>query len=340
MGASHAFAFLLPFVGGCVIITADQERQREIDSEDTGDFGTEAWVQLAAGGLHTCGLRDNGIVECWGKNDRGQSNPPTDARFAQITAGDSHSCGLQRGPNAGVPLCWGDNTWGAVGDAPKSAFKKIVAGGFHTCGLQKDDTALCWGQNNDGQCNVVPGEAYIDISAGKHHTCAVRTDGTLYCWGENDCDQADYPGGNTWTRVFAGEQYSCALDSAGEITCWGAAETAGCDYDEGTLEVPETDPKDFDEPWVYATMSAGPWHACAITTRDEILCWGQSGQGATDMDDDFLYVDVSAGGGYGGDHTCALTTSNDILCDGFDTWGQCSPPVDPDDVTDDTGTKK
>jgi hypothetical protein len=35
------------------------------------------------------------------------------------------------------------------------------------------------------------------------------------------------------------------------------------------------------------------------------------------MDDDFLYVNVSAGGGYGGDHTCAITTTNDILCDGL-----------------------
>jgi hypothetical protein len=95
-------------------------------------------------------------------------------------------------------------------------------------------------------------------------------------------------------------------------------------------------------------MDAGPWHACAITKSPtgtdnakskQIKCWGEAGQGATDMDNDFLYVNVSAGGGYGGDHTCALTTSNNILCEGFDTWGQCSPPVDPGDTTD-TGTKK
>jgi len=170
MGASHAFAFLLPFAGGCVIITADQERQQEIDVTDTGETHGDGWVQLAAGGLHTCGLRENGIVECWGKNDRGQSNPPESARFSQITAGDSYSCGLQKDPNAGVPLCWGDNTWGVVGDAPKSAFQKLAAGGFHTCGLQLDGTALCWGQNDDGQINVVGigvGDDLIDGVAGQ-----------------------------------------------------------------------------------------------------------------------------------------------------------------------------
>ena len=339
MGASHAFAFLLPFAGGCVIITADQERQKEIEVEDTGDELGDAWVQVAAGGLHTCGLRENGVVECWGKNDRGQTNVPAEARFEQVTAGDSHSCGLQKDPNAGVPRCWGDNTWGNVSDAPKSAFEKLSAGGFHTCGLQLDHTAMCWGQNDDGQANVVPGEQYKDISSGRHHTCAVRVDGTLYCWGENDCGQSDYKGGTNWERVYAGEQYTCAIDTDGEITCWGAAETAGCDYDEGTTDAPETDRKDPTEPWWFVDMAAGPWHACAITSLNEIMCWGQEGQGATDLDNDFLYESVTAGGGYGGDHTCALTTSNDILCEGFDTWGQCSPPVDPDDVTD-TGTKK
>ncbi len=86
-------------------------------------------------------------------------------------------------------------------------------------------------------------------------------------------------------------------------------------------------------------MAAGPFHACGLTSRQEVMCWGQAGQGATDVDDDYQYVDVSAGGGYGGEHTCSLTTGNNILCVGFDTWGQCSPPVDPDDVTDDSGTK-
>jgi alpha-tubulin suppressor-like RCC1 family protein len=337
MGPSRAIAFLFSFASGCVLITSSEERHKHADVIDTGDRGSEAWKQLAAGGLHTCGLRDNGIVECWGKNDKNQSTPPADARFEQITAGDSHSCGLQADPNAGLPLCWGDNFNGAVGDAPPVAFKKLVAGGFHNCGLQLDGTALCWGQNDDGQCNVVAGEVYLDIAAGRHHTCAVRANGTIFCWGRNACDQTNYPGGSNWVRVYCGDQYSCALDDAGEIECWGAAKTEGCDYDEGTKEVPETDPKDLDEPWVWEDMSAGPWHACGLTTRKEVLCWGQAGQDATNVDDDYEYEQVSAGGGYGGEHTCSLTTDNDILCVGFDTWGQCSPPVD-DDEPKDSGT--
>jgi alpha-tubulin suppressor-like RCC1 family protein len=339
MGSSHAIAFLIPLAAGCVIITGDQERQREIVIEDTGENeGSEQWVQVATGGLHSCGLRDNGIVECWGKDDKGQSSPPTDARFDSITLGDAFSCGLQKAPNAGVPRCWGDSSQGIIAEAPAVAFQKIAAGGFHVCGLQLDGTALCWGRNDDGQSNVVPGEVYIDIAAGRHHSCAVRQNGTLYCWGENDCQQTVYPGGDAWKRVYAGFQYSCALDTAGEIECWGSAEAEGCFYKEDTLTPPATDPEDLDEPWVYEDMSAGPFHACAQTTRQEVFCWGSDSQGATDVDDDYLYVNVSAGGSsLAAEHTCSITTGNDILCVGYDVWGQCSPPVDPDDVADDTG---
>ena len=31
---------------------------------------------VSAGGEHTCGLRADGSVECWGRDDAGQSSPP------------------------------------------------------------------------------------------------------------------------------------------------------------------------------------------------------------------------------------------------------------------------
>jgi alpha-tubulin suppressor-like RCC1 family protein len=242
-----------------------------------------------------------------------------------------------------VPRCWGDNTWGNVSDAPKSAFEKLSAGGFHTCGLQLDHTALCWGQNDDGQSNVVPGEQYKDISAGLHHTCAVRVDGTLYCWGENDCDQASYPGGNSWERVYAGSQYSCALDTAGEITCWGAKETDGCDY-RGNARRARDRSQGLRR--ALGLRRHGRRSLCvrdhdertAPTTRSNIKCWGQEGQGATDMNNDFLYVERERGRRVRQrPHLCAHHDEQHPLR-GFDTWGQCTPRRSG--RHDDTGTKK
>lgn len=38
--------------------------------------GTGRYTQISAGKLHTCGVRLNGTVDCWGDNGRGQSSPP------------------------------------------------------------------------------------------------------------------------------------------------------------------------------------------------------------------------------------------------------------------------
>jgi alpha-tubulin suppressor-like RCC1 family protein len=42
--------------------------------------------QVSAGLYHTCGLRPDGTVECWGANGSGQSSPPSGA-FTQVSAG-------------------------------------------------------------------------------------------------------------------------------------------------------------------------------------------------------------------------------------------------------------
>ena len=63
------------------------------------------FTSLSAGFGHTCGLRTDGAVACWGLNDQGEASPPPGA-FASVTVGDNFSCGLR--PN-GAAECWGYN---------------------------------------------------------------------------------------------------------------------------------------------------------------------------------------------------------------------------------------
>ena len=66
------------------------------DGTDDGDSVTqsvtvsEPWDQIAAGGLHSCGLLPSGTVECWGDDSDGQSSPPSSI-FDQVEAGGFHS---------------------------------------------------------------------------------------------------------------------------------------------------------------------------------------------------------------------------------------------------------
>lgn len=70
-------------------------------------------VQVSCGSGNTCGLHDNGYVECWGKNQYGQSSPPQYIRFKQISVGNfGHSCGITV---ENLSICWGLNDRGQLG---------------------------------------------------------------------------------------------------------------------------------------------------------------------------------------------------------------------------------
>jgi alpha-tubulin suppressor-like RCC1 family protein len=84
--------------------------------------------QLALGDQHTCALRDDGRVLCWGLNDSGQlghnTNVGTVAPNVTPTLVDSTDLGVVR---------------------------QLALGVFHTCVLRDDGRVLCWGLNASGQ---------------------------------------------------------------------------------------------------------------------------------------------------------------------------------------------
>ena len=67
---------------------------------------TGAFTAVAAGEHHSCGLRSDSTVTCWGSNDHGQSEARTGA-FTAVTAGGRHSCGLR---SDSTVTCWGQAT--------------------------------------------------------------------------------------------------------------------------------------------------------------------------------------------------------------------------------------
>ena len=57
--------------------------------------GTSVLVNsVSAGGGHTCGIRSDGTLACWGLNVDGQTTPPA-GTFAQVSAGGRHTCGIR-----------------------------------------------------------------------------------------------------------------------------------------------------------------------------------------------------------------------------------------------------
>ena len=105
------------------------------DESSTSSESNNVFVSISAGAGHTCGLRTDGSVECWGYNFVGQSIPP-DGSFKSVSAGFNHTCGVK---TDGSLECWGNDEIGQS-SPPAGSFTSVSAGGYHTCGLNR--TAL------------------------------------------------------------------------------------------------------------------------------------------------------------------------------------------------------
>ena len=175
----------------------------------------DAFIAVSAGGLHTCGLRGDGTVECWDGNFNEELGSPS-GRFSAVTSGEYHSCGLR---TDGTVNCWGGLVLAEQEDTPSGRFSAISAGDGHTCGLRDGGTVECWGRNSYGQTDT-PAGLFSAVSARGRHSCGLRTGGTVECWGNNYYGQTDAPAG-LFTAVSAGGQHSCGLRDGGTVECWG-----------------------------------------------------------------------------------------------------------------------
>ena len=91
---------------------------------------------VSAGSHHTCAVRADGGVDCWGYNYFGQAEDQA-GPFVQVSVGSDHSCGLRVD---GRVDCWGWND--ELGQATDQAgpFRQVSAAENHTCGLYEIHT--------------------------------------------------------------------------------------------------------------------------------------------------------------------------------------------------------
>lgn len=154
-----------------------------------------AHVQVSAAWKHSCGVKPDGHVACWGRNDQGQSSPPA-GRFVQVSAGKLNTCGVK---TDGRVACWGSNEHGASTPAPGS-FVQLSAGYQHACGVKLDGSVACWGLgmfgSGRGFSTPPPGANLRSISGSQSQYCGVTMAGRVTCWGnDNDSGNMTPPAG-------------------------------------------------------------------------------------------------------------------------------------------------
>jgi len=179
-------------------------------------------VALAAGHAHTCALRDDHHVWCWGDGSDGQLGGGTTASSAhpvevsalgastlELAAGGALTCAR----TDTQVLCFGADASGQAGQPATARVPVPTAvpgldlptalsvGGAHACARRADGTVRCWGAGARGQLGdgaavdrSTPGPfgamlvGAVSVAAGGAHTCVVGADGVV-CSGAGDAGQ-------------------------------------------------------------------------------------------------------------------------------------------------------
>lgn len=285
-------------------------------------------TQISANGNHTCAVTPEGGAKCWGFNGSGQ-------------------LGNNSTTNSSVPVAVSGLTSGVV---------SISAGTTYSCAVTSVGGAKCWGFNGTGQLgnnstttSLVPvnvsglTSGVASLAAGVSFTCAVTTSSGAKCWGQNG--SYGMLGNNSTTdssvpvnvsglttgvaSVTVGQYHACALTSTGGVKCWGhnGFYQLG-DYSTTTGLFPGDV---FGLTSGVASISAGTYHTCAVTTAGGVKCWGSNGAGQLgDGTQNTQMAPVGVSGltsgvsriSGGASHTCALTTAGATVCWGANTVGQ------------------
>jgi alpha-tubulin suppressor-like RCC1 family protein len=320
-----------------------------------GEFGCIAAID--AGSEHTCAVRRDGDVYCWGANDGGQlgsgkfepwtkphpvcmgtsescEGPTIDFNATVVSAGSNHSCALDA---SGMVWCWGSN------DDPASTDCFGQLGTGDDCSVLPRTNRPAFGIDRSQVEPVV-----VSLQTRSNLNCARNDAGQVYCWGSGAHGQigdgqnlavnptpAPVQGlGGPAVAVALSECYACAL-RADALVCWG-------DYDEGCAGdgLPNQAEAVFDQFAFDAAacitkngcIAGGRDHTCFIDALGKVYCFNDNEFGqlgiAPSSARSAQPVEVAGLPGFanqlvaGDAFTCALQSDGAVYCWGANESGQ------------------
>ena len=259
---------------------------------------------VSVGREHSCAVRADYTVTCWGSNKDGKSNAPA-GKFLTVSAGGSHTCGVRIDRTVD---CWGSGSsdsrsflnpslghlqFGTASQPELFLSVSVSAQLSVSCGLKADQTILCWGQYPGA-----PKGSFLSVSTGYFHSCGVRTDETVACWTQRDLVLGDEneiymtsgaplhaPEGR-FLSVSSGGNFACGVRTDQTVGCWRASGEWGPsgEWKWGTRE-------DLHAPeGRFLSVSSALSYSCGVRASEIVECWGLDGEDLHAPEGRFLSV--------------------------------------------------
>lgn len=281
-------------------------------------------VSVASGWGHSCAVRNDGSVWCWGANNVGQAGHPSFLdqlvpvrvpglpAVASIHASGLGTCAVTV---AGELWCWGDFEY---------------FNGLLVAGKQQSDRA------SPGR--IAGLSQVIAMGLGPNNACAVTVAGQVYCWGNSgngqigDNNASSYPGSpqhvlNVSDAVTVAVSYGsvCAIRAGGALACWGVVPGV---YNSSSAHTAAPTAISVDVGYALSSITAVSNGYCGITSLGAAHCWGGEAPdfGAGEESRPYIFragplspalTQSAMAIAAGRNHGCALTDDSGVSC-----WGQ------------------
>lgn len=283
---------------------------------------------LALGSSHSCALKANGEVWCWGDNQL--------LELGAATTGSWQSTPVK---------------------ADIASVAKLDAGELRTCAITESRRLVCWGfeqlilgmtgTDSSGYVDVSTTSVPLpEISVGGAAACTLDSP-LVHCWGLNSQKALGTTGASEGSLVsfnsgintrFAdpvsfdvGARMSCVVTGGGHVSCWGGSASPALHTIEKADGSPLSGVSKVAVSLAQETSSIVD-SACALTDGGNVWCWGNNAQGqlgnpATTASSSNGAVAVTDSQGFpaenvvevavGGYHACVRQADGMVAC-----WGR------------------
>ena len=306
------------------------------DLDGDGQIDGCGWLDVAAGGYHSCGIKSDGEVWCWGYGGYGQTTVPSALGAAkEVAAGLYFTCVIKQ---SGQLTCWGNNNYSQVGPLPVgSSYRDLSAGDHNACTLDELGQISCWGAGAGtasaganscsdpayyecGQSMPPATQGYESLAMGGYHGCTLDGAGSPICWGYSLAGAATPPLLEVFLELAGGSNHSCGITTLNMLRCWGLGTSSG-NCSSPSFQCGQSLPP----PGSYLHVEAGGKHSCATDIATGLAsCWGDNSHGQTNAPSGVAFRQLSLGW----DHSCGISEEGLLKCWGAGSAGSsglCDP---------------